>query len=85
MFIQYLSRQSEVLQSTHLKYPPIPNGSSDGFDQKLCLHTRLPFSESFAGPTSLQIARKGLLHKAPAEAAASRREYQMLSSAQHRD
>jgi hypothetical protein len=34
----------------------------------ICLHTRLPFSKSFAWTTQFRSAQKGLLHKAPPNA-----------------
>jgi len=50
MFIQYSSRQGEVLQGTHLEYLPQSQvGHPMSSTKMLCLHTRLPFSESFVG------------------------------------
>ncbi len=70
MFIQYSSRRGEVLQGTHSEYPPQSQiGHPISSTKMLCLHTRLPFFESFARTTQFRSAQKGLLHKAPAEVA----------------
>jgi hypothetical protein len=68
MFIQYSSRQGEVLQGTHSKYVPRSQiGHPMNFTKMLCLHTKLPFFKSFIGTIQFRSFRKGLLQKALAK------------------